>query len=218
MCGERRDREQHALQYDAASEVEHPAEPGGGERHPAQPPDHDRVGDAHSHLREIGGRQWCRQRHRCAQFAGDFAAGCCDAVSSPVGSNEGFHLALSVPHREPAVEPGERPAKKKGPDRLRRGPDLSRLRYSAHAHTPGPSGNAARESDRHQWSICATHTHLLRTSAVSRQPSRASDLKTGGVALSDSWDCPDTSRGPARIASHRRCASFEASLPRGTSG
>ena len=60
ICGERCDRGQHALLHDADGEIEHAAEPCGGERQRAEPPDHHRIGHGHRHVREIGGSKRCR--------------------------------------------------------------------------------------------------------------------------------------------------------------
>ena len=74
-------------------EKNHPAEPGGGERHGAETPDHHRVGNSHRHLREIG----CGQRRGQGQGRPQLRAnaGSCGTVKLPIVWIDRLHMALS---------------------------------------------------------------------------------------------------------------------------
>ncbi len=136
--GERRHGGKDPLQHDPAGEIKHRAEPGGGQRHRAEPSDHHCVGDAHRHLREIGRGERRRQRQGRAEFRAN-ARGSSPAPL-PIGWIDRFHLSLSqLRHGEPA-DPRERPSKRKGPDRYRRGPVVPRVRSVQRTRIPsGPT-------------------------------------------------------------------------------
>ena len=76
VCCQRRHRGQHALAQHRHHIKQHPAEPGGGERRGAELADHDRVRDAHRHLRQIGGCQRRGDAERRADFRQDGRALC----------------------------------------------------------------------------------------------------------------------------------------------
>ena len=144
MRSERRHGGKDPLEHDAAGEIEHRAEPRGGERHGAEPPDHHHVGDAHRHLREIGRRERRRERKGRPQFRPD--------------AIDRFHLALSHLRHGAAADARERPSKRKGPDRYRRGPVLSRVGRVQRTRIPsGPAAKPREFGGRHQAWKCANH-------------------------------------------------------------
>ena len=109
MRGERRHGGEDSLQRDAAGKIEHRAEPRGGERQGAETPDHHHVGDTHRHLREIGRGERRREGQGRPKL-------CACSAKPLILWIERLHLALS--HlRDGAAAAGERPAKRKGPDR-----------------------------------------------------------------------------------------------------
>ena len=144
---------------DAAGEIEHRAEPRGGKRQGAEPPDHHRIGDAHRHLREIGRSERRRQRQGRAQLRAN--AGLCGTAKPLIGWIDRLHLALS--HLRHGVPPSPRETlKKEGPRPVSAGPRMVACwSCSAHAHTLRPHGKAARIGSRHQAWECANHRRFV---------------------------------------------------------
>jgi hypothetical protein len=93
MRGEGCDGGKDALKHHATGEIQHRAEPGGGKRHGAEPPDHDCVGETHRHLREIGRSERCREGEGRTKLRA--YAGARDPAARLIGSIDRFHLALS---------------------------------------------------------------------------------------------------------------------------
>ena len=140
--GERRHGGKDSLKRDAAGEIKHPAEPRGGERHGAEPPDHHRVGHRHRHLGEISCGQRSSERKRRPPF-------------QPHPSNR-LHLVL-FHLRHGAADAGGL-SEKERPRPVPAGPRIVACRLcSVHAHTLRPYGNAARVGGLDEVWECANH-------------------------------------------------------------
>ena len=70
MRRQRRHCRQHALTQHQQHEIKHAAQPGRSEGRGAEIADHDRVGEAHCHLRQIGDRERRRDGDSRADFRG----------------------------------------------------------------------------------------------------------------------------------------------------